>query len=136
AYVRLALPRRHVPVEVADVIPRLVRPQFREHQPDPWPGAVIRPRQQRHGLGPHAEPQPPGAPHDRRRVGRGSGLRGWLWLPRDPRTSAPARGSRRAVGTEGGAAGAGAGSSAQRTRPPPRRAASAVTRQWGITAEL
>ncbi len=71
---RPALPRGDVPVEVADVVTRLVRPQFGEREPDPRPGAVVRPGQLRDRVRPDPEPQPTRPPDDRRSI-QGRGLR-------------------------------------------------------------
>ncbi len=61
AHKRTPLASRHVPVQVPDVIARLVGAQFGERQADPRPGAVIGARKLRNGVRPDPEPQPPRA---------------------------------------------------------------------------
>ena len=65
-----ALASGHVPVDMTDIVARLVGAQLGEGQPNPWPGAVIGAGKLRDRTRFDAKPQPPGATHDRRRVER------------------------------------------------------------------
>ena len=67
---RPALPRGHVPVEVAHIVARLVGPQLGERQPDSRPGPMISPGELRDRTRTHPEPQPPRPSDDRRGIQR------------------------------------------------------------------
>ena len=70
AHKRTPLTSRHVPVEVPDVISRLVGPQLGESQPDPRTCAMIGAGELRDRVGPDPKPQPSRTPDDRRGIQR------------------------------------------------------------------